>query len=134
MRPQTSETMPDLSWSPLYRAGAICAGITVVMYLAALALYGVAVTPTDSNGQEMLEFIVDNCSVYILKQTLWVLPSAFLIVTFLALAVALFCAEQIRRPRRGHDRRAVVGRNVRLASHWGRITGPRDARRPLHQC
>jgi hypothetical protein len=77
-------------WRPLYRAGAICAALTVLLYAAALALYGVAVTPVDADGEGMLDFIVDNRSVYILKQVLWILPGALLIVTFLALTVALF--------------------------------------------
>lgn len=78
------------AWSSLNRAGAICAALTLLMYAAALSLYGVAVTQTAANGRGILDFIIDNRSVYMLKQVLWVMPSAFLIVTFLALTVALF--------------------------------------------
>jgi hypothetical protein len=90
MGAQSMKTVPDSSWNSLYYVGAICAGLTVLMYAVALALYGVAVTPVDVDGEGMLDFIADNRSVYILKQVLWILPSAFLIVTFLALTVALF--------------------------------------------
>jgi hypothetical protein len=80
----------ETAWDSLYRAGAICAALTVVLYLAALALYGVAVPPTNADGAAMLDFVVDNRSLYILKQVLWILPGAFLMVTFMALTVALF--------------------------------------------
>lgn len=82
---------PDSSsWRPLYRAGAIGAGIAVLFYLVALVLvFATEMTPT-SGGAEMLRYIDEHRALYIVKQSLWILPSVFLMVTFLALTVRLF--------------------------------------------
>ena len=80
---------PDLSWRPLYRAGAIAAAITVLMYLAALLLVALTEAPPTRGGEAMLDYVAANRSIYIVRQVLWLVPSALLIVLFLALAVAL---------------------------------------------
>ncbi len=79
----------DRDWAPLYRAGAISAGVAVVLYVVALVLVFVTDTPpTDPTGAEMLAFVDAHRTVYIVKQVLWLVPSLFLIVVSLALAVA----------------------------------------------
>lgn len=82
---------PDASsWTPLYRAGAIGAGIAVLLYVVALILVFVTDLAPTSGGAEMLAYIDAHRTLYVLKQVLWILPSVLLMVLFLALAVALF--------------------------------------------
>jgi hypothetical protein len=77
------------SWRPLYRAGAIAAGIAVLLYIVALVLvFATELAPT-SGGADLLEYINEHRTLYIVKQTLWVLPSVLLMVAFLAITVAL---------------------------------------------
>lgn len=77
------------SWQPLVRAGAIGAGIAVLLYLVALVLvFTTEIAPT-TGAADMLAYIEEHRTIYIVKQSLWVLPSIFLMVTFLALTVLL---------------------------------------------
>jgi hypothetical protein len=81
---------PDLSWRPLYRAGAIAAGAAVVLYLAALVLFvATEVAPTEG-GAALLDYIDAHRTMYVVKQTLWLVPSLFMMVLVLALTVALW--------------------------------------------
>jgi hypothetical protein len=80
---------PDPSWAPLYRAGAVSAGFAVVLYLAALVIFSVATAPPTSGGARMLEYVDANRTIYIVRQVLWLVPGLFLMVVFLALAVAV---------------------------------------------
>lgn len=80
---------PDPSWRRLYRAGAVSAGLAVVVYAAALAIFAVMAAPPASGGAEMLEYVDAHRTIYIVRQLMWLTPSLFLMVVFLALAVAL---------------------------------------------
>jgi hypothetical protein len=80
---------PDLAWRPLYRAGAVAAGVAVVLYVAALVVFAMTTVPPTSGGAKMLEYVVAHRTIYIARQLLWLLPSLFLMVVFLALAVAV---------------------------------------------
>jgi hypothetical protein len=83
--------LPDPSWRPLLRAGAIAAGLAVVLYIVALVLFVVSPAPPlpAAGGAAMLEHVVTNRSVYVVKQVLWVAPNLLMMVVVLALAVAL---------------------------------------------
>lgn len=80
---------PDPSWRPLYRAAAVAAGLAVVGYVVALALFVVTTAPPDEGGAAMLEHVDAHRTVYTVKQVLWVAPNLLMMVIFLALAVAL---------------------------------------------
>jgi hypothetical protein len=80
---------PDSSWGPLYRAGAVSAGLAVILYAAALVIFAVTTAPPTSGGARMLEYVDAHRTIYIVRQLLWLVPSLLLIVVFLALAVAL---------------------------------------------
>jgi hypothetical protein len=81
----------DPSWRPLYRVGAVAAGLAVVLYVVALILFVVtpAPPPPASGGAAMLEHVIANRSAYVVKQFLWVAPNLLMMVVVLALAVAL---------------------------------------------
>jgi hypothetical protein len=85
------DLVPDASWRPLYRVGAVAAGLAVVLYVVALILYVVTPTPPlpASGGAAMLEHVVSNRSAYVVKQVLWVAPNLLMMVVVLAIAVAL---------------------------------------------
>jgi hypothetical protein len=80
---------PDPSWGPLYRAGAVSAGIAVVLYVAALVVFAVTTAPPTSGGARTLEYVDAHRTIYIFRQLLWLVPSLFLMVVFLALAVSV---------------------------------------------
>ena len=80
---------PDPSWRSLYRVGGICAMLAGVLYIAALALDFIMPPAPASGGAATLQYIASHRSFYILAQTLWLAPSVLLMVTFLALPVAL---------------------------------------------
>jgi len=84
-----SESQPDRTWSPLYRAGAVSAAIAVLLYAVALVIVAVSEAPPESGGAAILEYVDAHRTVYILRQVLWLVPNPFLMVVFLALAVAL---------------------------------------------
>ncbi|NKQ57036.1 DUF4386 family protein [Amycolatopsis sp. K13G38] len=68
------------------------AGILFVLAgLAALVLYTLAPPPV-SGGEATLRFIADHENSYIAQQVLWLVPSLFGLVVFVALLVALFAA------------------------------------------
>lgn len=79
---------PDPAWAPLYRAGAISAGLAVIAYAAALIILAATSAPPTSGGARVLEFIAAHRTIYIVRQLLWLTPSLFLMVVVLALAVA----------------------------------------------
>lgn len=74
----------------LYRWGGAAAAVSVTLYIVALLMFVLmAETPT-SSGQEMLAYIEAHRAGYVARQVLWAIPNGLLMVTFLALAVALF--------------------------------------------
>jgi hypothetical protein len=83
--------MADPAWRPLYATGAVAAGIAVMLYVAALALFVATPAPPapDAGGAAMLKHIAANQRVYVVKQVLWFAPSLAMMVVMTALAVAL---------------------------------------------
>jgi hypothetical protein len=79
----------DPAWSSLYRAGALSAGLAVISYAAGLVLVTSTSSSPASGGAGMLEYVDAHRTAYIVRQLLWMAPSLFLMVVFLALAVAL---------------------------------------------
>ncbi|XAS64855.1 DUF4386 family protein [Pseudarthrobacter sp. So.54] len=79
------------AWGPLYRVGG-AAGILFVLFgLAALALYATDPPPV-SGGEATLRFIGNHRASYIAQQILWLVPSLFGLIVFVALLVALLPA------------------------------------------
>ncbi|WIY01034.1 hypothetical protein QRX60_44540 [Amycolatopsis mongoliensis] len=87
--PETARRSAATSWGPLYRAGAVSAGLAVLLYGTALVLVVVTAAPPVSDGAKLLEYIDAHRTLYVVRQLLWLAPGIFLMVTFLALAVAL---------------------------------------------
>ena len=85
----SSSDEADRSWRTLYAAGAVSAGVAVALYAAALVLFAVVDAPPESGGAAMLDYVADHRTGYILRQLMWLAPNVFLMVVFLALAVAL---------------------------------------------
>lgn len=85
----SSRNAPDETWGPLYRAGAISAGIAVAMYTVATVVFAFGTALPEAGGATMLEYVDAHRSSYVLRQLLWLVPGLFLMVVFLALAVAL---------------------------------------------
>jgi hypothetical protein len=83
------ELDPDPSWSPLYRAGAVAAGLAVILYVAALVIFVVTTAPPTVGGAAILEYVNAHRVIYIIRQLLWLSPSLLLMVVVLALTVAL---------------------------------------------
>ncbi len=82
-------TSPDPSWRGLYRAGGVSAALAGVLYIVALVLdFSMPPVPT-AGGVATLQYIASHRSLYILEQALWLVPSVLLMVTFLALPMAL---------------------------------------------
>ncbi len=79
----------DPSWSGLYRAGAVSAGLAVILYGVALVIVTVGAAAPTTGGATVLEYVGAHRTMYIVRQLLWLGPSLFLMVVFLALAVAL---------------------------------------------
>lgn len=79
----------DPAWGPLYRAGALSAGLVVTSYAAGLVIVASTSAPPSAGGAGMLEYVDAHRTVYIVRQLLWMAPSLPLMVVFLALAVAL---------------------------------------------
>lgn len=78
----------DMSWAPLYRAGALSAVVYVVLVLLPVVLVFVApVPPTD--GRALLEYIDAHKVVYLTELVCFVGLSVPALVVFGALAVAL---------------------------------------------
>lgn len=104
LAPQTeADRLPggDASWSLLYRAGAVSAGLAVVLYGMALVLVVVTASPPVSGGASMLAYVDAHRTMYIVRQLLWLGPSLCLMVASLALTVALH--------RQGRSLAAIAG-------------------------
>lgn len=84
-----TETAPDPSWRGLYRAGGISAMLFVVLLLVAIVIVVVAPPPLNADGATTLQYIASHKVLYIIEQALWLAPSAFAAVVFLALFQAL---------------------------------------------
>jgi Domain of unknown function (DUF4386) len=82
-------TGPDPSWRSLYRAGGVSAVLFVVLVLAAIVLVVVAPPPLSADGATTLQYIASHKVLYIIEQVLWLAPSVFAAVVFLALFQAL---------------------------------------------
>lgn len=76
-------------WNPLLRIAGIAAILFVLSGLVALLLYTLAPPPV-SGGAATLRFIADNKGSYIAQQLLWLVPSLFGLVVFVALVITLF--------------------------------------------
>lgn len=79
----------DASWRNLYRVGGICAMLAGALYIAALALDFIMPPTPLTDGTVTLQYIASHRSFYIIEQALWLVPGVLLMVTFLALPVAL---------------------------------------------
>lgn len=86
--PVRAERAAD-TWGPLYRAGALCAGLAVACYAVALVVVATTTAPPTSDGASVLAFVDAHRTEYIVRQLLWLVPSLFLMVVFLALALAV---------------------------------------------
>jgi hypothetical protein len=79
----------DPAWRPLYRAGGAAALLATLAYIVATVVdFTVPAAPADG-GAATLDYIAGHRAVYIVEQILWLAPSILLVVTVLALAVAL---------------------------------------------
>lgn len=78
------------SWEPLIRAGAVSAGLAVVVYTTALVTFTTSAAPPVTGGARTLEYVGAHRISYIVRQILWLMPSLFMMVVFLALTVALW--------------------------------------------
>lgn len=105
---RTSHSAAGRDWAPLHRAGAAAAAATVCLYVAALVLVAVMDAPPESGGAAMLEYVDAHRTGYIARQLLWTTPNLFLMVVFLALAVAL----------RGHGRGLTALAGLVAVSSW----------------
>jgi hypothetical protein len=110
------DLVPDASWRPLYRVGAVAAGLAVVLYVVALILFVVtpAPPPPASGGAAMLEHVVSNRSAYVVKQVLWVAPNLLMMVVVLAIAAASW-AVSFAWPTTGEGSLAMVVLSDRYA-------------------
>jgi hypothetical protein len=92
-------TVADPSWRPLYRVGAIAAGLAVVAYVVALVLFVVTAKPPTSGGAAILEHVHAHRGLYALKQILWIAPNLLMMLVVLTLAAT---------SARGHKSFALV--------------------------
>lgn len=87
---QDRPVSPDPSWKGLYKAGAICVLLYVVLAIVAPAvLFWIARYDTSMDGEATLRFIAQNRTWWMVEQTLTLGPSVISIVVFLALFAAL---------------------------------------------
>ena len=84
-----AEAFPDPSWRSLYRAGSVSAILFVVFVLVAIVLVVVAPPPLNADGATTLQYIASHKVLYIIEQILWLAPSVFALVVYLALYPAL---------------------------------------------
>jgi hypothetical protein len=84
-----AEASPDASWRGLYRAGGVSAMLFVVLVLISIVGVVVAPPPLNSDGAATLQYIASHKLLYIIEQALWLAPSVFAMVVFLALYMAL---------------------------------------------
>jgi hypothetical protein len=61
----------------------------VTLYAVALVAVATSTAPPTSGGTATLEYVADHRTFYVVRQLLWLVPSALLMVVFLALAAAL---------------------------------------------
>jgi hypothetical protein len=87
--PAETVAAPDPSWRSLYRAGGVSAALFVVSILVAIVLIVIAPPPLSADGATTLKYIAAHKSLYIIEQVLWLAPSVFGAVVFLALYQAL---------------------------------------------
>jgi hypothetical protein len=87
--PAEAQAAPDRSWRSLYRAGGISAVLFVVSVLVAIVLIVIAPPPLSADGATTLQYIASHKVLYIIEQVLWLAPSVFGAVVFLALFQAL---------------------------------------------
>ena len=83
--PAQTEAAPDPSWKGLYRAGSISAMLFVVLILVAIVLIVIAPPPLNADGATTLQYIASHKVLYTIEQALWLAPSVFAAVVFLAL-------------------------------------------------
>lgn len=77
------------AWGPLYRVGGLAGLLVVLSGVVALILYSLNAPPV-SGSEATLRFIADHKASYIAQQLLWLLPSLFGLIVFVALLIALF--------------------------------------------
>lgn len=87
--PEETAVGSDPPWRGLYRAGAVSAALYVAMILVPVVLLFVAPQPPLSGGDEILQYIAANKTVYVIELISFVGLSLPAIVVFLALYVAL---------------------------------------------
>jgi Domain of unknown function (DUF4386) len=87
--PPETEAAPDPSWRGLYRAGGISAVLFVVPILLAIVLIVIAPPPLSADGATTLQYVASHKILYLTEQVLWLAPSVFALVVFLALFQAL---------------------------------------------
>ncbi len=87
--PGETEAAPDPSWSALYRVGGVSAVLFVVLILVAIVLVVVAPPPLSADGATTLQYVASHKVLYTVEQVLWLAPTAFAAVVFLALYQAL---------------------------------------------
>lgn len=84
----TASGSPDMSWSPLYRAGGVAALLYVLLVLIPIVLVFIApIAPTE--GRALLEYVAAHKVVYLTELVCWVGLGVPALVVFSALAVAL---------------------------------------------
>ena len=83
--PAEIEAAPDPSWRGLYRAGGISAVLFVVPILLAIVLIVMAPPPLSADGATTLHYVASHKVLYLTEQVLWLAPSFFALVVFLAL-------------------------------------------------
>lgn len=84
-----TEVSPDPSWRDLYRAGGVSALLFVVLILVAIVIVVVAPPPLNADGATTLQYVASHKVLYIIEQVLWLAPSVFAAVVYLALFHAL---------------------------------------------
>jgi Domain of unknown function (DUF4386) len=84
-----AEVAPDPSWRGLYRAGGISAILFIVPVLVAIVLIIIAPPPLNADGATTLQYVASHKVLYLTEQVLWLAPSVFALVVFLALYQAL---------------------------------------------
>lgn len=87
--PAEAQASPDPSWRDLYRAGGVSALLFVVLILVAIVIVVVAPPPLNADGATTLQYIASHKVLYIIEQVLWLAPSVFAAVVYLALYHAL---------------------------------------------
>ncbi len=87
--PVEAEVSPDQSWRGLYRVGGISAILFVVPVLVAIVLIVIAPPPLNADGATALQYVASHKVLYLVEQILWLAPSVFALVVFLALYQAL---------------------------------------------